>query len=318
MTVLIVSEPVDVHADAVVRVLNQRNVPVFRLHPEVYPRDCELHLDIRAGKPNGFLRSGARKVDLQDVTAAWFRRIRHPPLPDGLSPECKVYFDRQVRWMFRNLWAALGERWVVSPNDEAVAEQKLLQLCRAHEVGLSTPTTLMTNSPDEVEHLRTGQGGGRVAVKPFVVEGVFSGWRFRMPFTSELTERAEPTDAIALAPAMYQAYIPKLLELRCVVIGDRVFAASLDSQALPAAQHDSRNAGNDDLWNAFDLPDEIARKLVELTRLFRLRFCSADLILTPEGDYVFLDLNPNGQWLWLEVDAGLPLSEAMADLLCGC
>jgi hypothetical protein len=48
---------------------------------------------------------------------------------------------------------------------------------------------------------------------------------------------------------------------------------------------------------------------------FGINFASIDLIVTPSGEFVFLDLNPNGQWLWLEVELGLPLVAAMADLL---
>ena len=68
-------------------------------------------------------------------------------------------------------------------------------------------------------------------------------------------------------------------------------------------------------YEPHDLPADIGAALLEVVRGFGLRFCSADLVLTPDGRYVFLDLNPNGQWLWLEIEAGLPLSAAMADLL---
>ena len=61
----------------------------------------------------------------------------------------------------------------------------------------------------------------------------------------------------------------------------------------------------------------LRRALLEMVRGLGLRFCSADLVLTPDSRHVFLDLNPNGQWLWLELEAGLPLSAAMADLLAG-
>jgi hypothetical protein len=48
---------------------------------------------------------------------------------------------------------------------------------------------------------------------------------------------------------------------------------------------------------------------------FGINFASPDMILTPEGEFVFLELNPNGQWLWLEAELGLPLISSMADLL---
>jgi hypothetical protein len=52
-----------------------------------------------------------------------------------------------------------------------------------------------------------------------------------------------------------------------------------------------------------------------LTDSFGINFASLDMILTPEGEFIFLDLNPNGAWLWLELELGLPLTANMADLL---
>jgi glutathione synthase/RimK-type ligase-like ATP-grasp enzyme len=65
----------------------------------------------------------------------------------------------------------------------------------------------------------------------------------------------------------------------------------------------------------FDLPEQVKASIRRLVASFGLNFASIDLILTPEGEFVFLDLNPNGQWLWLELELGLPLSATMADLL---
>ena len=89
----------------------------------------------------------------------------------------------------------------------------------------------------------------------------------------------------------------------------------MDSQAFPAARHDVRGAGRRARYEPYDLPADVRGALLETVTGLGLRFCSADLILTPDGRHVFPDLNPNGQWLWLELEAGLPLSAAMADLL---
>jgi hypothetical protein len=89
----------------------------------------------------------------------------------------------------------------------------------------------------------------------------------------------------------------------------------VDSQAIPAARHDVRGAGKQAGYEPYDLPQDVRGALLEMVSGLGLRFCSADLVLTPDGRHVFLDLNPNGQWLWLELEAGLPLSAAMAGLL---
>ena len=51
----------------------------------------------------------------------------------------------------------------------------------------------------------------------------------------------------------------------------------------------------------------------------RLGLCygAIDMILTPDGRYVFIEINPNGQYLWIEQETGLPISAAICDLLMG-
>jgi glutathione synthase/RimK-type ligase-like ATP-grasp enzyme len=65
----------------------------------------------------------------------------------------------------------------------------------------------------------------------------------------------------------------------------------------------------------FSLPEQVEASLLRLMDSFEINFASLDMILTPEGEFVFLELNPNGQWLWLEAELGLPLVASMADLL---
>jgi glutathione synthase/RimK-type ligase-like ATP-grasp enzyme len=123
------------------------------------------------------------------------------------------------------------------------------------------------------------------------------------------------TDSIRLTPAVFQSYVPKAREIRAVVVGERIYAAAVDSQVDEVTRHDVRAADNSDRYEQCQLPAAVAEALARLVAGFGLRSCSADLVETPSGEHVFLELNPNGQWLWLEVHAGLPLSAAVADLL---
>jgi glutathione synthase/RimK-type ligase-like ATP-grasp enzyme len=118
---------------------------------------------------------------------------------------------------------------------------------------------------------------------------------------------------VALAPNMFQPYIDKAFELRCVVIGETVFCARINSQADDLTRKDWR-AGKRG-HEIFALPEHVAAAILRLMASFRINFASIDMIVTPEGEFVFLELNPNGQWLWLEHELGLPLVSSMADLL---
>jgi Glutathione synthase/Ribosomal protein S6 modification enzyme (glutaminyl transferase) len=118
---------------------------------------------------------------------------------------------------------------------------------------------------------------------------------------------------VALAPTMFQPYVSKAAELRCVVIGKNIFSARINSQANADTRQDWRAA--DCQLEPFTLPERVEASLLRLMESFGINFASLDMILTPEGEFVFLELNPNGQWLWLEHEVGLPLVANIADLL---
>ena len=121
-----------------------------------------------------------------------------------------------------------------------------------------------------------------------------------------------------LCPCIFQATIPKKLELRITVMGDTVFAAAMDTQRVPRAKNDWRRATDQEFpCTPYKLPEEISLKSTAIAKAFNLQFASMDAILTPEGKYVFLDLNPNGQWLWVEFKTGMPMALRFARLLAG-
>jgi glutathione synthase/RimK-type ligase-like ATP-grasp enzyme len=138
----------------------------------------------------------------------------------------------------------------------------------------------------------------------------------RLPLTTTLP-RGHSLDSVALAPTILQPYVEKAYELRCVVIGERIFAAKLNSQANEVTRKDWRAADLETELehDVYELPGHVEAALRRLMRSFEINFASIDMIVTPDDEFVFLDLNPNGQWLWLEIELGLPLVASMADLL---
>ena len=138
------------------------------------------------------------------------------------------------------------------------------------------------------------------------------------------TTRVEAGDladdaALAACPALYQEEIPKAYELRVTVVGERVLACRIDSAAVEAARVDWRAAGRDAVpHTAVELDEPLAARCRALTRRLGLRMAGLDLIVTPAGEAVFLELNAAGQWAWIEEATGLPIAAALADeLLAG-
>jgi glutathione synthase/RimK-type ligase-like ATP-grasp enzyme len=122
--------------------------------------------------------------------------------------------------------------------------------------------------------------------------------------------------SVRYCPIIVQAVVPKRIELRITVVGRRVFAAEIHSQASNHTRLDWRRY---DMFETphrpHDLPPDVERRCIQLVARLGLCYGAIDMVLTPDGRYVFLEINPNGQYLWIEQATGLPISDAICDLL---
>jgi len=318
--VLVITNDHDEHADAVIEELYRRAVPVFRFHPEEFTDAASISMEICNGSIDGEIRTDGQRVAFHDICAAWYRRSRglHASIPslNLLHGDLENFVRVQSSATLLGLFAGLQTLWVGQPFKLRQAEVKAVQLAEASKAGLTTPTTLISNDPERaavfVEALRDTD----CAIKPLIATRVDRQEGARPPFTTILP-RGHALDSVAPAPSIFQPYIEKAYELRCVVMGERIFTAKLDSQAHESTRKDWRAGDFDEEMEheVFDLPERVQAGLHRLMRSFEINFASIDMIVTPEGEFVFLDLNPNGQWLWLEEELGLPLVAGMADLL---
>jgi glutathione synthase/RimK-type ligase-like ATP-grasp enzyme len=313
-TVLIVTNDHDEHADAVIRELNSRDVRVFRFHPEDFPHACSVSIEICDGRIQGELRNAEHHVAFSDICAAWYRRSRNLYMGavNRTSERLDDYVKAQSTATVVALCASLQTLWVSHPFNLRRGEVKALQLLEASRAGLRIPHTLISNDPPRATTFVDALDGTECAIKPLIAIGVTDEHGYRLPLTTTLPA-GHSLESLALAPTMLQPYVDKAFELRCVVIADKVFCAKLDSQADERSRIDWR--GGDPAHELFTLPHEVEASIHRLMGAFDLNFASLDMIVTPEGEYVFLELNPNGQWLWLEHELGLPLVACMADLL---
>jgi glutathione synthase/RimK-type ligase-like ATP-grasp enzyme len=100
------------------------------------------------------------------------------------------------------------------------------------------------------------------------------------------------------------------------VVGERVFAAEIDSQRANHTRHDWRHHDTAHTpHRVHDLPAKWRVACVRMVAELGLLFGAIDMILTPDGRYVFLELNPNGEYLWIEHLTGLAISDAVCELL---
>jgi glutathione synthase/RimK-type ligase-like ATP-grasp enzyme len=136
-------------------------------------------------------------------------------------------------------------------------------------------------------------------------------------YTSEVGEEdLANAGQLRHSPMMFQERIEKARELRVAYVGGKVFSGAVDASKSAEGGTDWRLASPDECrWQMAELPDEVQEKLKTLMDRLELVFGAVDLIMTPEGDHVFLEVNSAGEWGMLERDLGHPISEAIAEAL---
>lgn len=311
--VLIVSTELDVATDAVVRELRRRGQPCVRVNSDRYPYEIGATIELS--------RAGALAISIEGrpITprAVWYRRIRSAPQPAGMDPGIHAYCLHEAQTLLRGVSLVGAKRVMSDPAAVFRAENKVAQLAAAAVVGLRIPDTCISNDPMRVASFANKHE--RIVCKP-----LRSGW-FRDSegewsiYTTEVKrDMLDEIDSVSAAPSIFQELIPKHCDVRVTVVGERMFVAEIDSQSDERGKIDWRRTSNSHLPHAAaTLPKRVHEKLSALMKRLRLRFGAIDLVRTPADEYVFLEVNPNGQWLWIDDILGLGITEAIVDWLCG-
>lgn len=315
--VLIISQPNDVHAYAIAEIIRRKGGEAVLWHTTNFPmRGTEtvaVGRDMRVGVngPDGAI-DFSRPFD-----AVWRRRPAYRIDRSALHPADFEFADLGARNLREGLLYVLLQDafWVNPMAAMKFAEYKVPQLAAAREAGLDVPETRFTNDPDEIRQFIREQGG-RIAFKPFRAQPWVDGDQYFMAYTTFITEEQLVKDELLMAaPAIYQEIVPKAYELRVTFMGERCFAAKVCSQDTRFGKVDWRKAYGELRMEPYELPEAVAEKCRAVMRYFGMVFGCFDFIVTEDGRYVFLEVNPTGQFLFVESYTALPLGDAFAEFL---
>jgi hypothetical protein len=318
--ILVLTEARDRHADRVCQLLEQRRAPFTRFDPADLPASAALSFHITGRQSGAVLRTAGGAIALDEVSMVWYRRPRRPRPPPALKDaRAREFVADECQAFLRNIYESVPLSWFpAAPAVLTTANHRLLQLQVAARLGFDVPDTLATNVRSEAIAFYNAHGG-------MVSSKLISQPRANGPLNDFCTycQPLSPRDlahfpSVAACPSLFQQYVEKKSELRVTLVDDQVFAAEVGSQTTNRTKQD---------WRRYDvahtphrpvsLPPVVRQRCLALTRHFGLRYGAIDLILTPADRYVFLEINPNGQYLWLERAAGLPISQAICDALVG-
>ena len=303
--------------DLVSQALTRMGVRPIRFNTDLFP--SLVKLSARAGdiRSAHLVTETEEHLYADEVRAVWARKLWSPRTSEDLDERYRsMCVNESVAALEGFLDALHNARWVNDLVCQRNAENKQRQLRLAERAGLRIPRTLVTNDPSAARQFFAETEGQTVAklLRPLAVS-----MDTAAPFvyTNRLREEdLAGAEALRHSPMVFQELIPKACELRVACVAGKTFAGALDATGTSRGHTDWRRAAPDDCrWQKAQLPTEVASSLQALMSELGLIFGAVDLICTPSGEHVFLEVNPGGEWGMLERDLGLPISQAIAKAL---
>jgi glutathione synthase/RimK-type ligase-like ATP-grasp enzyme len=317
MTTLIIADPWDIPARAASWGLQKAGEKSFVWYTHDFPQKHAVNLEVGNHLTNAlespeielFCAYSHKPFRLGDCDSIWLRRWYQPAASKNLHPADHKLAQTESAVFIHSIIATMAERerfWVNNPTAKLRADRKPLQLLNAKEVGLTIPNTLFSNDPQRIRKFFQIHNG-LVIYKLFTSASwsSLSDEKSYATYTSLLDEVLLSNDAsLSSSPGIYQTMVPKQFELRITVIGQSVFAAKIDSQIEGNYLTDWRaNQTTGRMFcPVYELPPAIEAKCLHLMSRLGLVFGCIDMIVTPDDQYVFLEVNEMGQFLFLEGD----------------
>jgi MvdC family ATP-grasp ribosomal peptide maturase len=303
--------------DRVAEALRRKGARPFRLNTDLFPLEVKLSARLTPDGLRHFIRDGDATLDADRVCAVWTRKMWTPKMDEHLDPK---FQDMCIRESTATLQGFLdyfhNVRWINNSQRALAAENKLRQLRVASEVGLIIPRTLTTNDPEQARDFFT-ELGGRMVAKLLRPLSVSMGADSVFVYTNDVREEdLAEAEMLRHSPMVFQERIPKDIELRIAYVDGVCFVGAIEASGSLKGQTDWRLAGPGECpWIRAEIPHDIETRLRALMSRLGLVYGAIDMIKRPEGEYVFLEVNPGGEWGMLERDLSYPISEALAEAL---
>ena len=318
---LIITNETDIHPNPVIDILNSKELPFFRFNTDKILTDYDVIYEI-SEKRTFFeikYKNYNKSINSEQITCVWERRPMEPLATyDNFDDEKvrKVILEEADGFIKFFRYSLSNVFWLGHPIIERQAGSKILQKIVAKSIGFKIPDTIFSNQFSSIGIFEDKH----VAIKPissFDIETNGGNIVFytRKKKYSDLENIGETSFRNNIN--FLEEYIEKDFELRVTVIKDECFSAKIESQKLAAENGaiDWRQGYDHGItFVKTEIPIEISDKCLAFINYFKLNFGCFDFIVDKLGRYIFLECNTNGQWMWLEEEAKLPISNKIAEI----
>ena len=312
----------DIHPTNVIKHLASWGVPVFRLNTECLLTDYQFKWWCDENGCDFYIRNIKNNLEVygHEITAVWERRAMLPKhLPITHRERSINKYNREeahgflsfLRYYMRDIYS------IGSIVEDRPAESKMLQLAVAKSIGARVPDTCYANYKSAFDDLCSRHE--ELSLKSINNDSIFVDGEKEYVFYSQ---KCKSTDLMKQAPEAFsqtacylQNYIDKKYELRITVCCNDIVACKIDSQIQgeTTGKIDWRQGYDYNLRQEIvEIPDSVKELCLSYLKKMKLNFGCFDFIVTPDDEYIFLECNPNGQWLWIELETGFDISEIVA------
>lgn len=307
--------------ETVTRQLEKYNARAIRFNVDQYPLHSSLTSNYEDGQWKVYFDHAGQRESLHDITAMWYRRSHNlaSGLGNILDGEYLASVHGEVRTTLFGMLESMNCFHIGKFSQYRRLDSKEEQMKIASTLGLKIPETCITNNPEEAKKFVLSHAKGAIVKmqSAFAIEkqGVE-----HVVFTNIITEdNLEEIENLQYCPMQFQEKLEKQKELRITIVGDAVFSFAVDSQKIENAKVDWRREGVEllDQWEPYDLPESIKEKLLKMMDIYQINYGAIDIIVTPENEHYFLEINSAGEFFWLDRLIDGTISDQIAKVLVG-
>lgn len=316
-SVLLLTHHDDPHSKSVREYFDQKSVDYYEVHTDRLIDNYKLTFDL--SKKQFELDGPDRKISLDSSWNIWNRRVMDPDLPTGFDKKLEniVYTETERTW--EGLLTSHPGKVVNRPQHSYAANNKVNQLLYASNYGnnIHVPKTVLSNDPEKIKQFyNTLEKVSFKLLKAPIIETNDSNDYLTCYNNIVEPEHLQHLDTVKNNPSLFQEYIEKEYELRITAVEGKAIGIRINSQDSPLSRTDFRRYDFKNVTYAHEeLPKNVETFCLDMLKHYNLSFGEFDFIKNKKGEYVFLEINPNGQWLWLELKSGFPLTKTVAENL---
>ena len=298
--ILILTDKEDAHGRLAFCALNTKGVLAVRWDSKDFLINQKVNISLNTNQTFRIIDESA-VIEVNEIDVVWFRRPSLPHIPETVHPGDINFLQRESVCFMRSLWSVIGETatWVNPFSSFYIANSKVFQLREASKIGLSIPMTLISNDNSEIREFINQNHATGVIYKAFMP----ATWKENdSVFCSQtvvlISDMLPNQDTLQLTPGIYQSQVPKAYEIRATFFNDHCIAVKIENQSMV----DWRTLffKKQVPLSETTLPTIIQIQCVKLMKRLGIIFGCFDFIVTPSGEYVFLEVNEMGQFLWIE------------------